>query len=158
MNSQQVLPLRIATCVLALGALDAQIFVIPRAASSYADEYPEVAHLAAPYAAACIVAVVGIQMALLAGWKILSIAKREESFTGSVLGWVNVMAASLVFTAAVLVGVFAHASFVENIGGPAMLFGLLASVALGTGAVAARRAAVREALVERREQHPFAVP
>lgn len=158
MNSQQVLPLRIAICALALGAVAAQIFLIPLSASSYAEAYPEVAHLAAPYAAACIVAVVGIEMALLAGWKILSIAKLEGSFTSSVLGWVNVMAAGLVFTAAVLVGVFAHASFVANIGGPAILFGLLASIAFGAGAVVARRAAKREVLVDSGEKHPFTVP
>ncbi len=158
MNSQQNLPLRIAICVLALGAAIAQIFVIPRAASSYAEAYPEVAYLAAPYAAASIVAVVGIEVALLAGWQILSIAKRDESFTSSVLGWANVMAASLVFTAAVLVGVFAHASFVANIGGPAILFGLLSSTAFGAGAVVARRAVKREILFDSREQHPFVVP
>ena len=48
------------------------------------------------------------------------------------------VAASVVFTALILVGVCANAGFVENIGGPAMLFGLLVFLALIPAAVAVR--------------------
>lgn len=148
MNIQQIPPLRVLVVVLALGALIAQIFVIPTVAKSYAEAYPEVAYLATPYTVAFIVAVVGIETSLLAGWKILSIAKRERSLTHSAMGWVNLMTAGLLFTAVVMVGIFAHACFFTSIGSPAMLFGLLVSITFGAGAIVFRKTVKRSFLAQ----------
>lgn len=148
MNKQQIGLLRVLVVVFTLGALIAQIFVIPATAVSYADAYPEVAYLATPYTVAFIVAVVGIETALLAGWKILSIAKREQSLTHSAMCWVNLMTAGFLFTAVVMVGIFANACFFTNIGNPATLFGLLASIAFGAGAIVFRKTAKRYVLAQ----------
>lgn len=148
MDIQQIPPLRVVVGMLALGALLAQIFVIPSVAVSCAEAFPEVAYLATPYMVAFIVAVTGVEMALVAGWKVLSIVKREGSLTSSATGWANLMTAGPLVTATVLLGLFAHACFFTTMGSPAMLFGLLASIAFGAGALAFRKR-VKRALATR---------
>lgn len=143
MNIQQIPSLRIVIGILALGALMAQLFVIPLTAVSYASVYPEAASLAIPYMVAFIVAVVGVELALLAGWKILAIAKQEGSLTSSAMGRIEFITASLVCTAVVMVGIFAHACFFTTLGSPATLFGLLVSLGLGAGALIFRKSVKR---------------
>ena len=143
MNIQQIPTLRIVIGLLALGALTAQIFVIPSTAMSYASAFPEAVYLAIPYAVAFIVAVVGVELALLAGWKTLSIAKQQGSLTSSAMGQIEFITASLVFTALVMLGTFAHACFFTTLGSPATLFGLLVSLGFGAGALIFRQSVKR---------------
>ncbi len=135
MNVQLIPDLRIAVGALAIGALLTQVFITPLFANSFAEAYPEAAYLALPYMIAIIAAICGIEAALLAIWKLLSIVKRGEVSTGPSLGWVNFITGCLLFTAAIMASVFAHASFVAYVGGPPVFFGLLASIALGAGAI-----------------------
>lgn len=139
MLSQQILIFRIAIAGLIVAALMGQIVVFPRVAADYASRYPEVAHLETPYLTAVVLGLVVLQVAAFAGWFMLS-AMRETGHHGN---WVpacaNVMTGSLVTMAAIFAGIFIHASVVENVGGPPMLFGVLAAVALVFGAFAARQ-------------------
>ncbi len=130
MISQQLTPLRIILGALALGALLAQLVVVPRSAAEYAGAFPEVAYLAPPYVAAIVVAIGGFEVALLAAWQLLSAAAAGEGLTDRSKRWANVMAASLSFMAVIFAGVCVHAGSFAAVGGPAMLFGLLASLAL----------------------------
>lgn len=141
MTSQEALPLRIALGVLALGALLTQLVFIPRAAAEAAAAYPEVASLAPPYVTALVVALVGFEVALLAAWQLLSAAAAGGALTRRSKLWANVMAASLGFMAVISAGVCYHAGFDAAVGGPAMLFGILFSIAFVPVAVVLRNMA-----------------
>ncbi|MDJ0318654.1 DUF2975 domain-containing protein [Arthrobacter antibioticus] len=143
MNIQQIPLLRIAVVMLVLGSILAQIFITPHVARTLAAAYPEVAYLELPYTDAVVVAIAGFELALLAVWQILSIVKRGATVPGSPMRWVNFMTTCLLFTAATLVGIIMHATFIANIGTPAMLFGLLASIAFGASALFLRNAVKR---------------
>ncbi|WP_028278394.1 DUF2975 domain-containing protein [Arthrobacter sp. H5] len=130
MIGQHVSRLRIVLGALVPAALLLQFVVVPRTAASYAEAYPEVAYLEAPYLIAAVVTIGGFEVALLAAWQLLSAAEEGKASTHRSQRWANVMTASLCFMALLSAGVCVHAGSVENIGGPAMLFGLLASLAL----------------------------
>lgn len=138
MNKEQVGRFRIVIGAIALAALISQLVAVPLVAAHYSESYPEVAYLAAPYIIAIGVGIGGFEVALLATWQLLSAALAVETLTSRSKRWANVMAASLVFMAVVFAGVCVHAGSVANVGGPAMLFGLLASLALVPVAVGLR--------------------
>ncbi|MCC9145617.1 MULTISPECIES: DUF2975 domain-containing protein [unclassified Arthrobacter] len=138
MTRQEALPLRCALVAFAVTALLLQVGVVPRAAARYAAAYPEVAYLAAPYVAVTGVAVTAFGVALLAAWQLLSATVADTSAARGSTGWANTAAVSLGVMAVLCAGVFAHAGFIEHIGGPAMLFGLLIFLALVPVAFALR--------------------
>ncbi len=142
MTRRQVPLLRIAVGALALGALLAQLVVVPRVAAGFAGAYPEVARLAPPYVIAIVIAIGGFEVALLAAWRLLSAAEGGEAATSRSRLWADVMTASLGVMAVLFAGVCAHAGFVEGVGGPPMLFGLLSSLALVPGAILLRNKAM----------------
>lgn len=139
MTKQEALALRFFLGLLALAALVVQLVVIPRVAAGYADVYPELSYLEPLYVTALAVACVGFVLALLAVWHLVSAAVTDRAPTRRSTRWANVMTISLTFMALILAGVFVHAGFVANVGGPAMLFGLLVSLALVPVAFALRR-------------------
>lgn len=142
LTRQEALPLRCALLAFALGAVLVQFLVVPRLASGYAQAYPEVAYLAPPYVTALMVALACFEAGLLAAWLLVSAVVtgtvEDRAVSGPAKRWVNVLAASVVLTAVILAGICANAGFVENIGGPAMLFGLLVCLALVPAAFALR--------------------
>ncbi|MGJ9372091.1 hypothetical protein [Nesterenkonia sp. CF4.4] len=143
MTRSEFLGIRITLGTLAFGALIAQLIVVPRTAAGLAEKYPQVAHLESPYLVAVTVALVGFEAALLAGWMLVTGTCAESASVGRVRWWANGMTASLGVTALVLAGVFLHAGWVENVGGPPMLFGLVACLAVLPVALMLRRWALR---------------
>jgi hypothetical protein len=148
MTRQEALPLRCALGALALVAVLAQFVVVPQMAADYAGAYPEVAYLASPYVTAIVIAIGAFEVALLAAWQLLSAA-----VSGAVSGaggpstsrptrWANVLAASLAFMAVLIAGVCVHAGSFAAVGGPAMLFGLIACLALVPAAFVLRNRAM----------------
>ena len=153
-TTQHVLVFRIAIGALALGSLLIQLVVIPRVAADYAATYPEVAYLEIPYVIAFVTAFGGLQVSSLAACQLLSTAIRDESRSTR---WVSIMTFSLGFMAVLFAGVFAHAGFIANVGGPPMMFGLLASLAVVPSAVVLRNKALSFSLadVNTRISHQF---
>ena len=141
MTRQEALPLRCVLGALALLALLAQLVVVPRTAAGFAGAYPETAYLAAPYVTVIVVAIGGFEVALLAAWQLLSAAERGGASSGWSQRWANIMAAALVIMALLFTGIFVHTGF-AGVGGPPMLFGLLASLALLPGAAVLRNKAM----------------
>lgn len=140
MTTQHLAFFRILIGALAIGSLLAQLVVVPQVAANAAERYPEVAHLEIPYVAAVVVAIGFFEIALLAAWRLVATARKQEAVsTGASQRWLNLMAVSLCLMALLFAGTCMHAGSVENIGGPAMLFGLLASLALISGVVIGRR-------------------
>ena len=130
MISQRATPFRIILGALAVGALLAQLVIVPQVAAEYAGAYPEVAYLAPPYVTAIVIAIGGFEVALLASWQLLSAAVAGNVSTSRSKRWATVMTASLCFMSLIFAGIFVHAGSVANVGGPPMMFGLLVSLAL----------------------------
>lgn len=107
-----------------------QLVVIPRTADSYATSYPEVAYLAPSYVAALVIALVGLEIALLSAWRLVAIAVTDRTWTGRQATLTNVVSVSLVAMAVIVAGVCVHAGSVANIGGPATLFGITGCAAI----------------------------
>jgi hypothetical protein len=139
MTKQEALPLRFFLGLFALVTLVIQLVVVPRTGASYASAYPEVAYLEPLYVTAIGLALVGFLVALLAAWQLVAGAVAGRVATRRSTRWANIMAASLIVLAVIFAGVFVHAGFMENVGGPAMLFGLLGSLALVPVAFVLRR-------------------
>ncbi|GAB3548458.1 hypothetical protein GCM10027404_12380 [Arthrobacter tumbae] len=144
MTGQQVAFGRVLIGALAAGSLLAQFVLVPQVASDAAERYPEVAHLEIPYLTAVVAALGFFEVALLAAWRLLAVTnsavagKERLGLTGGSKRWIDVMTASLCSTALIFAGICVHAGSVENIGGPAMLFGLLASLSLTVAVVVLR--------------------
>jgi len=138
MTKQEALPLRFVLGALGLLALLSQAVLLPRIAGEYAAAYPEVAYLAAPYVVAAIAAIACFEVALLAGWQILTAVVADGALTPGATKWANVLAFSVGLTGMTLAGICTHAGSVAGIGGPAMLFGALAGAALIAAAVVLR--------------------
>ncbi|GAA1106566.1 hypothetical protein GCM10009650_07180 [Nesterenkonia jeotgali] len=160
MTRSEHLGWRILLGGLFLGALIAQLILVPALAASLAADYPQVAHLQMPYLAAVTVAIGGFEVAVVAAWRLLTVAAvdtdaapaavadtvataAERPTTDRVRRWANIMTVSLGVMAVISAGVFLHAGWVGNIGGPPMLFGLLASMAVLLTAPVLRRGGLR---------------
>ncbi|MGW9403616.1 DUF2975 domain-containing protein [Arthrobacter sp. NPDC055585] len=137
MTKQEALPLRAALVAFACAALFVQ-FMLPLLAGGYAAAYPQIANLAVPYTVSAIAGIACFQVGLLAAWQILAAVVAEGAVTLGSTTWVNVLAFALGLTGLTLAGICAHAGSVVAVGGPAMLFGLFAGLALVPAAVALR--------------------
>ncbi len=106
MTKQEALPLRFFLGLAALAALLAQLVIIPWAGASYASTYPEVAYLASPTITALVIAVVGLEMTLVAAWQLVSAAVAGRALTNRSTRWANIMTASLLLMAVLSRGRF----------------------------------------------------
>ncbi|GAA1122326.1 DUF2975 domain-containing protein [Arthrobacter flavus] len=130
MTKQKAFRFHFFLVVFALTILLAQLVVIPRTAATYAKAYPEVAYLAPPTVTALVIALIGFEVALLAAWRLVAIAVAGKASTLQSRQWARIMTVSLILMAAIFAGVFFYMGSIAGVGGPAMLFGLLVSLAL----------------------------
>ncbi|GAA1360384.1 hypothetical protein GCM10009596_17100 [Arthrobacter rhombi] len=154
MNVEQIPVLRVAVVTVAVGAILTQALITPAVANSFAGAYPEAAYLATPYMIAIIVAIFGLEAALLAIWRLISIAKPGNHSHSVSTNWINFMTLCLIFAAVIMAFVFTHAAFIAYVGGPPVLFGLLASIALAVSAPFFRNVMKRSFIEELSEKRP----
>ena len=138
LSKQQVPTVRFALVSLFVIALLLQFWLVPSAAAQAATQYPEYADLARPYVIAIGVAIGLFEVALLAAWQVL-FGSAAENRTRRRKRWATALTLALVSSGLVFAGVFIHAGSVARVGGPPMLFGLLASLAVVVCAVVLRR-------------------
>lgn len=122
--------LRIALSLLLLGSLTVQL-AIPINAGSAGEMFPEVAPLTVPYAALAIAAIVGVQVGLVATWRLATMVSKDRIFDSAALKWVDVILLALMASTALAAGVFVHLIFIVQIGGPPALLGLGGAMTLG---------------------------
>ncbi len=115
-----------------LGTVFAQTLIIPVAAAHQAAVWPEVAHLRWPYTAAAVAAVACVQVALVAIWALLAKVEHDQVFTDRAFAWVSLIIGAAVAATALSVGVAAHLLFVEGVGGPGVVLGLVAVLVGGS--------------------------
>lgn len=133
-NRNEVFAGRVFIGMLLALALVTQFVVIPEAASNYAHRYPEVAHLEVPYSIASIAAIVAFELALLSAWLVASTTGHDASDRRRV----NAATAAWFSMLLIVAGICVHAGAIANVGGPAMLFGLMLSCGLGIAALVLR--------------------
>ncbi len=153
MSKQNVPVVRIALGVLFFVALLMQFWLVPTAAAEYAARYPEYADLARPYVIVIGVAIGLFELALLAGWQVLS-AAGGNTRTRRKRWWAIALLVALGSSGAMFVGVFVHAGSVAGVGGPPMLFGLLVSLAVVICAIVLRRKALEFTLEDGNDWAP----
>lgn len=124
MNRIIVRGLRVLIVLIALGCLLGQTLILPLMAFEAADLYPEVASLAVPYLVAAILAVLCVQVALGALWKLLSMAASDAVFAERAFRWVDVIIASAGVATAMTFGVAIHLLGIVQLGGPGAVLAL----------------------------------
>ncbi|WP_258934345.1 DUF2975 domain-containing protein [Nesterenkonia pannonica] len=122
--------LRAAVGLLLLGSLMVQA-AIPINAQSAGEMFPEIAPLTVPYAILAIVAIIGVQIGLVATWRLASMVSKDRIFDASALKWVDIIIAALSASTALAAAVFVHLIFIVQVGGPPALLGLGGAAALG---------------------------
>lgn len=146
MSRYQVALARVLLGVLAIGAVLAQAVIVPQLASDYAERFPEVAQLEAPYVLAVVVALAFFEVALLAAWQLLAAEEGGRVLVRKAKPWMNIGMACLCLMALIFAGICVHAGSVAQVGGPAMFFGLVASVSFIAAMLALRSKAFAVAL------------
>nr|WP_277813365.1 DUF2975 domain-containing protein [Cellulosimicrobium sp. MM] len=115
---------------------------------------PEVRSLVVPYSVLAVLALLAVEVARVAVWRLLGLAARDEVFDPRALRSVTVVIGCVVTVAILAATVFGHLTFGAQLGGPLVLLGLLGSL-VGGGALAllvvVLRALLRAATADRRE-------
>ena len=111
MRPSLLLLLRALILLIAVGALFAQIRLVPFIATGLAEDS---GHAAAgvPYAVAGITVIACGELALLAMWVLLSQVRRGAIFSGTALRWVDVILGAAVAATIILLAVGIHVAFV----------------------------------------------
>ena len=119
---------RVILALLLLGLVIIQV-AIPSTASSVGTEIPEVAYLVAPYSLAAIVFIGCVQIALVATWRLLSMADVRGEFDRRAILWLDLIAVCGLVAASLAAIVAIHvARFVPGRGGPTNLYVAMAFV------------------------------
>lgn len=126
MNRATIVVLRVLLVVMGLGSLFGQIVVIPLVSGSLAQQYPEVADLAVPYAVAAIAVVVCVQLALVAIWFLLAMVARSSIFARQAARWVTVIIIAGIVATVIVVVVGVHLLGVAQVGGPGAVLAVVA--------------------------------
>lgn len=135
MNRVAIAVLRVLLVLIGLGALLGQVVVVPQVATGLAEQFPEVARLAVPYAVAAILVVACAQVALVAIWFLLSMVARSAIFAERTSRWVEVIIAAGIAATVISVVVCFHLVGVVGVGGPGVVLALGAAAIGGTAFV-----------------------
>ncbi|WP_436735733.1 DUF2975 domain-containing protein [Streptomyces sp. BBFR102] len=105
--------LRAAIVVVLAVGLFGQIVVIPTTAADEADRFPAHAPFALPYAVLAVLGVACVQVALIAVWRLLGMARHGALFAPRAFRWVDVVIGSSVVATLLAAGVAAHLAVAE---------------------------------------------
>ncbi len=147
LSNQHVPTVRFALVALFVIALLLQFWIVPSAAAQSATQYPEYADLARPYVIVIGIAIGLFELALIAAWQVLSAATADTRPRRRKL-WATIFTLALISSGVLFAGVFIHAGSVARVGGPPMLFGLLAALAVVVCAVVLRRKTLELTVVD----------
>ncbi|WP_102157890.1 DUF2975 domain-containing protein [Zhihengliuella halotolerans] len=153
MSGVLVVSLRAALAILAAGVFAAQILT-PVLASHLGSPHWEVRHLVVPYSVAGIVALFLVQIALVALWRLPTLASTERIFDGVSTRWVNSLVYSSAGALALPCLVMTHLLFIVGVGGPGVLLTLCACFIGGAALVlvlVVLRSLLTSATCDRRE-------
>lgn len=131
MNTALAILLRAFLILIFLGCLLWQVWVVPTLAQENASQFPEVAFLAAPYAAVVIIGIACMQTALVAIWKLLSLVERRTIFNQRAFVWVNTIIGAIALATVLVLGLGIHLLGIINVGGPGIALAVMAATVCG---------------------------
>ncbi|ANJ25416.1 DUF2975 domain-containing protein [Agromyces aureus] len=137
LSKQNVPAVRFALVALFVAALLLQFWLVPSVAAQAATQYPEYADLARPYVIAIGIAIGLFELALVAAWQVLSASTADNRPQRR--NWATIFTFAIVLSGLMFAGIFVHVGSVARVGGPPVLFGLLAALAVVVFAVVLRR-------------------
>ncbi|MDO5065670.1 MAG: DUF2975 domain-containing protein [Propionibacteriaceae bacterium] len=132
MNRAVIIALRVFLVLAVLVVIACQGFVVPIVAAEVVTQFPEVAHLQWPYILLADLVLVCFLPAVLAVWKLLNLVARQETFTPTSLGWVDLIIGCAATATVLALSGAAHLSWL-SIGGPPVALVLLGALLLGPG-------------------------
>ena len=127
--------LRVLLVVILLGGLTAQVWFFPTLAGELAETYPELEWLRAPMLAAVVLIILGVQVGVVAVWRLLSMVVRDSVFSPDAFKWVDVVIAVAIVDTALVLGIWAVLSFGANANPPGLVLAQLALVVCGAAFV-----------------------
>lgn len=138
--------------VLACG-LFGQAVVIPATAADEVDRFPAYAPLATPYTLLAVLGVACVQVALVAVWRLLGMARHGAIFTPRAFRWVDVIIGSSAVATLLALGAAAHLALAEipsPDGGMDVVSALAAAItAAGVGAAFAMLIVIMRSLLRK---------
>jgi hypothetical protein len=111
MSALAILALRAFIVLVALGALLAQIVVVPTIGAGVVGD-AELPELSVPYSVAGIALVACVQVALLGIWALLSMVRRDAIFADRAFRWVDVIIGAGTVATALTLALAVHLYFV----------------------------------------------
>lgn len=114
---------RVAVVMVALSTVLAQV-LLPLLAWETGTMYPEVEHLVVPYSVAAVLMVVGVQVALVCVWLLVSAISRGTLFNPSTVVLIHVIRIAVLIAAVIPAAVAVHLLFFVGLGGPGVMLGL----------------------------------
>ncbi len=87
------------------------MFLAPLLAAEVGAQYPEVRSLVVPYSVLAVLALLAVEVALVAVWHLLGLAARDEVFDPRALRSVTVVIGCVVTVATLAATVFGHLTF-----------------------------------------------
>ena len=131
MGREVMTALRALLAVLVAGGLVAQAWFFPGLAGELAEAYPELAWLRWPILGAVVVIIVGVQVAVVALWRLLSMVDSDSVFSPDAFKWVNVVIGAAILDTALVLGIWALLSFGARANPPGLMLAELALVVCG---------------------------
>lgn len=118
--------------VMFLGMVLAQVLT-PFVAVAAGEEFPEVAHLVVPYSVAAILALVAVEVALVAVWRLAGLSAGGRVFAPAALRWVDVIIGCAAAVAVLSAAVWVHLVLIEATGGPGAMLAIAFAAIFSAG-------------------------
>lgn len=96
---------------------------------------PEVEPLVVPYSIGAVLALVGLQVAVIIVWQLLSMVEERTIFQDKSIKRVNQLIVSIAISIIIVTGLLAHLLFFMGFGGPIFLMALVLILPLGVAVV-----------------------
>lgn len=127
--------LRVLLVVIMLGGLVGQLWFFPTLAGELAGTYPELEWLRAPLLVGVVLVILGVQVALVAVSRLLSMVERDSVFSPDAFTWVDVIIIAALVDTVLVLGIWALLVFGANANPPALMLTEIALVVCGAALV-----------------------
>ena len=100
-----------------------QIWLLPAISADFAANAPEFAYLRIPYLIVCELLMIGFDIALIAIWRLLSLAASSSVFSDAAFRWVGLIIGCIGFDTALAIGLLVH-NLIASLGPPILVIAL----------------------------------
>ena len=100
-----------------------QIWLLPAISADFAANAPEFAYLRIPYLIVCELLMIGFDIALIAIWRLLSLAASSSVFSDAAFRWVGLIIGCIGFDTALATGLLVH-NLIASLGPPILVIAL----------------------------------